>query len=158
MSGLNKLWGSMSDADKATWQTMATQLNISTWNAFVRQNQKDFSNGLGAQRQDPIETSTPPGACTGLSDAVEGRSVTIGYTLPTTGEVFGTQLWIAGTTGFTPAPANTKGINAGEVSGGAQAFVLNGLEPGNYFYRVRSFDYAGDFGTAAAEGSFTISA
>lgn len=157
MAGLNLLWASMSALQKATWQTRATQLNISTWNAFVGVNQKDFANGMGDQRQDPVEASSPPSIPTTITDSVEGSQVTITCGEPATGETFGMFLWISGTTGFTPAPANCKKLVAGTGTPATTlTFVVSGLAAGTYYYVLRGFDFAGEFGTAGAEGSFVI--
>jgi len=157
MQGLNALWAGMTAPDKATWETRAKQLNISTWNAFVKVNQKDFSNGMGDQRQDPVEVSTPPSIPTAITDSVEGRQVTINFKEPATGDTFGIFLWVSLTTGFTPAPGNLKKLIAGTATPGADlSAVLSALVPETYFYVLRGFDFAGDFGTVSAEGSFVI--
>lgn len=157
MSGLNKLWAAMSDPNKATWDARAAQLNISPWNAFVKVNQKDFANGMGDQREDPAETSTPPSIPTAIADAVEGRQVSISFNESATGDAFGFFVWVSLTTGFTPAPGNLKALVAGTGTPATPlSCVLSALEPGTYFYRVRGFDFAGDFGTVGAEGSFVI--
>jgi len=157
MEGLNKLWAEMSPENKATWETRAKQFNVSTWNAFVKVNQKDFANGMGDQRTDPAETSTPPSIPTTIVDSVEGRQVTVTCHEPATGDTFGVMLWISQTTGFTPGSGNLKKLVPGSgTPGTVLTFVVAGLEPGEYFYILKGFDYAGDFGTTSAQGSFTI--
>lgn len=157
MSGLNKLWAAMSALDKATWDARAKQLGQSPWNAFVKVNQKDFANGMGNQRQDPAEASTPPSIPTAIADAVEGRQATISWKEPANGDCFGTFVWISDTQGFTPAPGNLKAIAPGTGTPGTDtAVVVPNLDPGTYYYRVRSFDFAGDFGVVGAEGSFVV--
>lgn len=157
MSGLNKLWAAMTDPNKATWETRANQLGVSPWNAFVKINQKDFANGMGDQREDPLETSTPPSIPTSIVDSVEGSQVTITCGEPATGDTFGVMLWVSLTTAFTPAPANMKKLVAGTGTPATTlTFVLSGLAAGTYFYRLKGFDFAGTFGTTSAEGSFVI--
>lgn len=157
MKGLNLLWAAMSDLEKATWDTKAKQDNVSTWNAFVKVNQKDFAEGYGDQRQDPAEASDPPSIPTDVSDSVAGSQVTVLADVPATGETFGMMLWVSPTTGFTPAKNNVKQVIAvTEAVGTPQTFTLNGLSSGTYFYKVAGFDFAGIIGTKSAEGSFVI--
>jgi hypothetical protein len=158
MKGLNNLWASMDDNDKATWESAARQANVSTWNSFVARNQKDFANGMAAQRQDPAEASNPPSIPQTITDSVEGRQATINCLIPHTGETFGVMLWVSPTNNFVPAPANMKGIQPGTgTPDDPIQFVLSNLEPGTYYYRLRGFDYAGEFGVVSAQGDFVVS-
>ncbi len=157
MAGLNKLWATMSDADKATWDAAAKAKNVSTWNAFVARNQSDFANGMGDQRQDPVEPSDPPAIAGTVTDSVEGNQVTISFLEPATGDCFGLFVYVSPTTGFTPASANCRALVVASGTPLTELLAtLPGLATGEYFYRVRGFDFAGEFGTVSAQGSFTI--
>lgn len=146
------LWADLSDEDKASWDEKAAQKNYSPFNAFVSVGQTNIANNLGYQRQDPAEASDPPGAPTGAAEAINGRQCLISWNDVDPEKMFGMCLYLSQTTGFTPAPGNLKAI----ATPGDEQIVLNGLEPGTYYYRLRPFDFAGVMGTAAAQESFVI--
>lgn len=157
MKSMNILWAVMTIAAKATWAAAAAVKNVSTWNAFVARNQSDAAIGEAPQRQDPAEASVPPSIPTAIVDSVAGNQVTITANEPATGNTFGVALWISPTTGFTPASANLKQVVAGTATPGSpMAFTVSNLDVGTYYYRLKGFDFAGEWGTTSAEGSFVV--
>jgi hypothetical protein len=152
MRWLGKRWAGLTDPQKATWDARATQNNYSPFNAFVSVNQADFAQGFGDQREDPAEASNPPNAPTAPASSVTGNQVTLTWTDPGTGDVFGVIVWLSQTTGFTPGPANVKDV----VDATVQSSTISGLASGTWYYRIAGFDYAGIIGTLLAQGSFVI--
>lgn len=152
MRWLGKRWAGLTEPQKATWDARATQNNYSAFNAFVSVNQGDFAQGFGDQREDPAEASDPPNAPTDADASVTGNQVTLTWTDPATGDVFGVIVWLSQTEGFTAAPANVKDI----VDDGVEQSTISGLETGTWYYRIAGFDFAGVIGTLLDEGEFEI--
>jgi len=151
-----QVWATLSPSDQATWDAKATQGNFSGFNAFMKTNAGDWSNGMGFQRQDPAETAVAAVIPTLPTASVAGRQVTIGWKEPATGTLFGSVVHISQTTGFAPASGNTAVIVDSETNGADNEAVLATLKPGVYYYRVRCFDVAGIFGPATAQATFTV--
>lgn len=152
MAWASKEWSQLSDADKATWETLATQLNISPFNAFMKVGMANWSNGLAPQSTDPATAAAAGAAVTGVTDSVTGRRATIEWTDSVTANQFGVILYIDATTGFTADRNNAVQV----VDIGVQKAITDTLEPGTYYYRLAPFNIEGEIGTLCAEGSFVI--
>ena len=152
MAWIGKEWSQLTAGNQATWEAKATQRNISPFNAFSSVGMDNWSNGKGAQREDPAEAGAAGAAPTAITDTVIERRATIDWTDPVTASQFAIVLYLSTTLGFTAGRDNAIKV----IDLGVETATTNTLEPNTYYYRLRSFDIAGTLGTLAAEGSFVI--
>jgi hypothetical protein len=147
-------WRQLTAPNQATWETKAAQTNISPFNAFTSQAMDNWSNAKSAQREDPAEAVvTPSGPPTGISDTVVERRATIDWTDEAVGtDPFGVIYYQSLTTGFTAGRDNAVAV----IDLGVETYNTKTLEPGTYFYRLATFDVAGNISTLSAQGSFVI--
>lgn len=155
MKFIGQEWAQLSPTDQATWATRAAQTNISNFAAFSSKGMDNWSNAnLAAQSQDPaITVTTPAGPPTVITDTVVERRATIDWTDDVVGsDDFGVIYYQSPTTGFTTGRDNAVAV----VDMGVLSYTTKSLIPGTYYYRLATFDEAGNIGTPSAEGSFTI--
>ena len=152
MGWMGKEWAQLSAGNQATWQTKATQFNISPFNAFVKQGMDNWSNALAPQRQDPAEAAAPGAAVTGEADTVTEGRATITWVDSVTALQFGVIFYMSQTLGFTAGRDNAYGV----IDLGVLKFVTKTLIAGTYYYRLAPFNVEGEIGTLTAEGSFII--
>lgn len=155
MKFIGQEWAQLTSGNQATWAARAAQTNISPFAAFSSKGMDNWSNAQkAAQREDPAETVvTPSGPPTVITDTVVEKRATINWTDSVVGtDPFGVIYYQSDTTGFTPGRDNAVAV----VDLGVLSFTTKSLLPGTYFYRLATFDVAGNIGTPSAEGSFTI--
>lgn len=155
MKYVGQEWAQLSSTDQATWATRAAQTNISNFAAFSSKAMDNWSNAaMAAQRQDPAETvATPSGPPTGITPTVVERRATIDWTDSVVGtDPFGVIFYLSDTTGFTPGRDNAVAV----VDLAVESYTTKTLTPGVYFFRLATFDVAGNIGTPSAQGTFTI--
>ncbi len=153
MKWLGQEWAQLSAPNQATWETRAAQTNISPFNAFVSKNMDNWSNGKGAQREDPAETAAATALPSGIGDSVTERRATLVWTDPVTAGAFGIIVYQSLVTGFTPGRDNAVAV----VDLGVQQYITPTLDPGTYYYRLTSFNIEAEItDPAATEGSFVI--
>lgn len=145
-------WASLTTANQATWEGLADASAISPFNAFIGAGQTNARNFLGYRRQNPAESSTPAGIPTAELATAVTRGLSITWTDPAAGDIFGVILYRALTTGFTPAPSNVIRV----VDAGVELYIDTPLTPDTYFYVLNTFDFAGTLGTPTAEFSGTV--
>jgi len=140
MTFLSAAWAPMSAADKATWEALAEEKKYSPFNAFT-------SAGLTRWTQflDPLETPTTAPDVIPVMGAltVTGgiRQITISQVVTTPNDIWGMQIAISLTTGYTPAKADIWDTRISTAS--PIAYVATGLAPGTYFVRTAGFTFGG---------------
>lgn len=92
----------------------------------------------------------PPGPPTGLTAAVSGATLNLGWSAPTTGGFPTQYLLLAGT-----SPAFTQPIGVLPLPATATSTSIPGVPPGTYFVRMQASNVAGS-GAASNEVSFTV--
>lgn len=153
MKWIGQEWAQLSAPNQATWETRAAQTNISPFNAFSSLGMDNWSNGKAPQRQDPAEASIAAVIPTMLADTVTERRATITWTDGVGADNFGVIVYMSTTMGFTPGRNNAVAL----IDLGVETFITKTLVPGTYFYRMTSFNIAGEIQTTmTAEGSFVI--
>lgn len=154
MRFIGQEWAQMSPANQATWETRASQTTISPFAAFSSLGMLNWSAEMAAQREDPAETvATPAGPPTAIVPTVIQRRVTITWVDAIVGsDNFGVIVYTSNQTGFSPGRDNSVGV----IDLGILSFTSATLEPGTYFFRLATFDVAGEIGTTSAQGTFTI--
>jgi len=147
-------WRTLTAPEQATWETIATQLNISPFNGFIKQAMNNWSNAKSAQAEDPAPTvATPAGPPTAITETVIERRAQIDWTDDAVGsDDFGIILYLSLTTGFTAGRDNAVKV----IDMGVETALTNALTPNTYFYRMATFAKDGVIGTLSAEASFVI--
>ena len=153
MQWIGKEWAQLTGTDQATWEARAAQTNIGSFQAFTSLGMDNWSNGKAAQRQNPAEAITTPVAFpTVIVATVTERRAELTWTDDTSADAFGVILYLSQTTGFAPGRGNATKV----VDIGVEQAITNTLEPGVWFYRLATFDIAGNISTASVQGTFTI--
>lgn len=153
---LSQNWAPLSSANKATWEEKADQLVASTFNAYMSVNQDRWRNYLAPGQEDPPAGGVSDSVLTTWTATAGVRSITLDMTAgETSGTVWGTIIYRAGSTGFTPGLSNVLAVvpTADSV---AVKYVDAPLDPGDYFYRYTCFDIDGALLTDAAEVTATV--
>lgn len=153
MQWIGKEWAQLSPTNQATWEARAAQTNIGSFQAFTSLGMDNWSNGKAAQRQNPAEPITVPVTFPSLITAVvTERRAQIDWTDDVSIDGFGVVLYLSQTTGFTPGRGNAVKV----VDIGVEQAITNTLEPATWFYRLATFDVAGNLSAGSAQGTFVI--
>lgn len=155
MKFVGQEWAQLSGANQATWAARAAQTNISNFAAFSSKAMDNWSNAqMSAQRQDPAEAVvTPSGPPTALASTVVEKRATITWVDSVVGtDPFGVIYYQSPTNNFVAGRDNAVAV----IDLGVLSFTTPSLLPGVYFYRLRTFDVAGEMGTLSAQHTFTI--
>lgn len=154
MTFLSQAWAGISAPDKDSWSAFAESLKVSTFNAFIRSNQKAFGNF------DPIYSATPaarietPDAVTSVADAVDGKLATITLTLATFLTTWGALLCVQPTSII--ASSRSTVIKVPPIGGTVTTHQIGPFKPGTYGYLMRPFTADGVWGADSTPGTFTI--
>ena len=148
-------WAQLSAPEKATFETYATQLNISPFNAFIKIAMNNWSNAKSAQSEDPAPTVATAGQKpTSITATVIERRAQLDWTDDAIGsDDFGVILYLSQTNAFTPGRDNAVKV----IDMGVETALTNSLEPGVYYYRMATFDKDGTISAASTQATFTIS-
>jgi hypothetical protein len=153
---LSQEWAQVPAVDQATWEALAEQDVVSTFNAYMKANLLRNRNFLA-----PSEAT--PAAVAGLVDAIDTFTATAGerqitIALNTIGPVngaWGFLLYRSVTTGFTPAFDNLIAvIHATQTT--VVNFVDTPLDPDEYFYDAKPFSEDASIGALDGEISATV--
>lgn len=155
MKFLAQNWTTLTAPEKATWLDRATDMIVSTFNAFTSYNQLRWRNFLTPSKEDPAaEVSTPATAPTGA--AVAGvRMATVTLTDSGTPPDWGYLLFRNLSTGFVPGVSNAIAFFPWDVAG-ATVYIDTPLDPGTYYYRSLGFNDDGVAGALDVEFNVTI--
>ena len=149
---LAQIWNGLTDADKATWETMAKQMNAAPFNAFMRFNQRRWRDFNTPSKQTPAaEVSTPPDGLTGVATP-DVRSITLALTHGTALAAWGVAIFRNLTGTFSMAFSNCIAVIAVDGSGDAE-YVDSPLAPGTYYYNSVGFNADGIEGADGTEFS-----
>ena len=137
-----------------SWLTIAEGLKISTFNAFVRQNMRDWQSFLAPTQATPADrTGTPPGIPTLVVTGGQRRA-DLAITPGSPGPDWGYIIHRALTTGFVPGPTNVVAVVAGGA--GTNYWTDSPLLPDEYFYVVTQFNAIGLMGDPSIEDSGVV--
>jgi hypothetical protein len=155
MTYLSQAWAALSANNKATWQDAADAITASTFNAYVRENMRRWSNFEAPGQASPIGSTG--GTAGDIAAALTGGvgQVTIDVTGSTDADIWGVGIF-RGATGFTPARDNFIGVVPYLTSVGSASFVDSPLTPDTYFYNFRPFSDDGAMLTALGEDSAVV--
>jgi hypothetical protein len=148
------LWASIKVAKGASWETLATSLQVSTFNAFVQAAMNDWQNFLF-----PRESETDARTSTGLTVTTQTTTGGVGtasieVTPSGTTAIAGIAIF-RGATGFVPSWANCIAVIP-TASASPVTWIDSPLEPGTYYYRTVVFNTDGTKGTIHAESTGVV--
>jgi len=155
MEFLTRQWTAVSASNRATWEPVADQTQISPFNAFIGRNLARWRN-YRAPAQTPAapETDNLPTLGTPTVSAV-GRNIKIDVPITSPADGWGVILHISRTNGFTPGFSTATKTVPVPSSGPASA-EIGPWTPGTYYVRVVAFTRLGRMGTPTAQQSVTI--
>lgn len=148
MTFLSQVWKGMLAGAKTTWDPLAKSGSFSPFNAFVKTNQKRWTQYTGPTESFPPVTAAAEAAPT-LGSATAGvKQLTIAWTDSVGVNDWGTIIHASVTAGFTPSKTTAVAM----INHGKMSFVYTGLLSGTpYYFRLQGFDDAGNLGLILAQ-------
>lgn len=152
---LTQQWAALTSFDHATWEDRAEDAAISPFNAYVSYNQFRWRNFL-APTQDYPEAETAFSGTLGAATAAAGvRSITVTQPVTAPGNGWGVAFFRAAATGFATAFDNLVRVLPFDGTNDI-VFVDTPLEPGTYYYNLRTITDDGALGAELGEVSDTV--
>jgi len=151
---LGKLWDSLGDEPKASWEEGAESLKISPFNQYIGINARNWRDQMVPSMGTPAERTLvgdPPAAIAGV---VSGRQVILTVTLADVTNIWGIVVCRSLVTGFTATAGNAIGII--EAWNDPLVWVDGPLAPGTYYYKAFAFSTDGLKTTVCAEEDVTV--
>lgn len=153
MRFLSTAWAGLSAGDQALWADLAEAGKYSPFNAFVSYNLNRWT-----QWQDPITTPTTAVGTNPVMGAltVTGgvRQLTVSNVITTANDIWGMDIAVSLTTGFTPAKSDTRYVAL--YSASPVAVIIPGLAAGTYYVRTAGFTTGGSRTAFVAQGSGVV--
>jgi len=147
---LSEAWAFLSAPNQATWESIASSLSISPFNAYVRENQSRWGSFLSPGKESPVGETGLAGTLTAQSATGGVGQATLSVDLNVVNQNWGVQLHRSLTIGFTPSFSTLIGAIRVE-DGVAHTFVDTPLAADTYYYRLIPFTDDGFTGAAFAE-------
>jgi hypothetical protein len=155
MEFLTRQWTSISAANKASWEALADQEQVSPFNSYIGRNLSRWRNYRApSQTPQAPENDTLPTLGTPTVTAV-GRNIKVDIPITTPADGWGILIHISATNGFTPGFSTAKKTVPVPASGSASA-EIGPWTPGTYYVRVVAFTRLGRLGSATSQQSVTI--
>lgn len=153
MKYLSQLWHSLAALTRASWATLGAQLKASPFNAYVKENQKNWQQGLA-----PIQTPTDARAAAvnmpaTITATAGNRQATVTVTAMNMDPGFGTI--IVRNEGGPATFARSMVIAIVPYTTDVAEFVDTNLEPGEYYYAAASFTTDGALSAIQTTGDAT---
>ena len=151
---LGKLWDSLGDEPKASWEEGAESLKISPFNQYIGINARNWRDQMVPSMGTPAERTLvgdPPAAIAGV---VSGRQVILTVTLADVTNIWGIVVCRSLVTGFTATAGNAIGII--EAWNDPLVWVDGPLAPGTYYYKAFAFSTDGLKTAVCAEEDVTV--
>jgi hypothetical protein len=150
---LSVAWAGQSAGNKATWLTLAEAGKYSEFNAFVHYNLKRWT-----QWNDPLTTPSTAAGTVPVMGALTltggVRQFTVSQIITTANQIWGVDICMSGTTGFTPAKSNTRYVALYAAS--PVTAIITGLAAGTYYVRTAGFTTGGSRTAFVAEQSVVV--
>lgn len=152
---LTQQWANLTDAEQATWEDRAEDSSISPFNAFVAYNQFRWRNFLAPTQEYP-EVETAFGGTLGAATAVAGvRSITVTQPVTDDDNGWGIAFFRSDSTGFSTAYDNLVRVLPFDGTNDI-VFVDSPLDPGTYYYNLRTITDDGALGAELGEVDATV--
>jgi len=152
MRFLSQAWASIGSTPQGSWDDKAAALNVSPFNAYIRDNLQRWREFQAPGASDPAgETGVEPVAT--LDSATGGPSYCdVQFTITTLNDVWGVILFRSPTGTFDSSRANAIRVIPVDATG-TLVYTDSGLDAGDYYYDARFFTDDGLLG--AEEGEVT---
>lgn len=152
---LSQDWKNIGAVAQASWDDRANAKVVSNFNAFIGYNVYRYRDFLAPTDTDP-EAATDVQPTLGALAAVAGvRSITVTQPITAAADGWGIMFFRSPTGTFTSTFDKLKRI--GKIAATADVvFVDSPLDPGTYYYEVRSFTKDGQLGAASTEVNATV--
>jgi hypothetical protein len=152
---LGQQWNGLSAQNKASWQTIASQDNVSPFNAYVGKNAYNWRNALYPSQAYPAaRSSTAPSAPT-VTATGGTRQCTLQITKGATAPTWGYSIHRSTQTGITASWTNCIAVVPVDASGNA-TYIDTPLAAGTYYYTAVPFNADGKAGTQATQTSANV--
>jgi len=152
---LAQQWKTNSLVTQNTWSTIASAMNISGFNAYMRQNQEHWRNFRAPSKDQAAAEAHTSGVLSTWAATLGIRQISLAITLTTANANWGAAIFRSGTTGFTPTWSDCIAVIS--VTGtSAVTYIDTPLVAGAYFYKHRLFTDDGKLSTASAEVTATV--
>lgn len=142
MKFLSQNWAALSDANKATWEELATAGSYSPFNAYVAFDMARWTQWTSPTSEYPVPAADTPGTVSAFTAVAGVRQATLNVTLSSVDDNWGIILYRSATDTFTPAKTDTVLVGFHQTAG-ALAFVDTPVTPGVWHYRVGAFSLGG---------------
>lgn len=140
MRFLSTIWASLTTPQQASWESLASQGNVSLINAFQRFNMNRWTQFQDPMRQPTEAAGTVP--VMGALTATPGvRQVTLSQIITTANDIWGIVIARSTQTGYTPG--KTDIVYVARYTASPVVVVDTPVTPGTYFYRVAGFTFGG---------------
>lgn len=138
----------VSDAHKATWNTLAAQQKISPFNAYIQVNGARNRAGTGFTPVNPPVTAAGEAAPTAGTATAAYRSLSVAWTDSVGANDTATYIYSSTVTGFTPGPDTLIAI----IAHGVEKYIQTNLASGvAVYYRLQGVDNTGNLGSLLAQ-------
>lgn len=153
MAFLSQAWGQMTDPQKASWATLADAGNYSTFNAYVRENQRRWTQQSYPINQPSQSALTPP--TLGVLTATGGVGIIdVSQAITSADDMWGVVFTASLSTGYTPGRSNTRLIRYGTTT--PVAGTMLNVPAGEWFVRAAGITPDGQVTVFVAEQSATV--
>jgi hypothetical protein len=147
---LSQDWTNLSAPEVATWETLAAQKIVSTFNAFVSRNQARWRSFKAPSKSDPALGTGTDSVFSGWAATGGVREVLLDLTVDTLNDGWGVAIFRNDSGTFTESLSNCIAVIQTNAAAAFQ-FVDSPLVAGTYYYSYIPFTEAGKKGTPSAE-------
>jgi len=152
MKFLSQSWAAVTAPDKASWEDKADARAISTFNAYVSENQNGWRNFDAPKTDEAQATNREPDDWTSYTATPGVREMLL--TLTTDGNEsvnWGCIIYRSTTTGFTPSLSNVIAVIHSELNTEVMTYSDGPLEADDYYYQAQMFSIDGVFGALSTQ-------
>jgi len=143
-------WNGLGPTPKGTWSEIATALNISGFNSYIRANQRRWRNFRAPSMDETALEGHTSAVLNAWTATVGIRQIDLLVSLTTANANWGAMIFRNLVTGFTPTWSDCIAVIS--VTGtGSHHFIDTPLVADTYYYKHRLFTDDGKLSTASAE-------
>lgn len=155
MRFLSQAWSAVSAPDKATWATIADNLSISNFNAYVRGAMNRWKSFKAPSSDTPAteDGSLPTNDTLTANGGIGEATLTVGNDAANDG--WGILIFRSASAVFTPSFSNlVQVVNCPDAT--TADWIDSPLDAGTYYYQSIAFDDTGQKASATAEVSAVV--
>jgi len=155
LSFLAQQWTKLDVPAKTSWDTIAADLNLPPYNAFIAANLERWAQFKAPGQATPITQGGSLPSATLNSATASGNAIRLDLSITHERDGWGVLIFRAQSTPVTPDRNNCVAILQAN-KGGHFAYNDEGLASGTYYYQARYFTVEGKLGPNETERSATI--